>query len=367
LARVLVASFDRVPAPKGASQHILATVDALRAAGHRVSLVTLGESPIPGLAHLPLRFSEPNWLRRAQAFSAEIEAICARRPLDVAHVRSPWEGLAVPPGLPLIYEVNGFASVEMTYHHPDLLRAPSLLERLRWMELATLDRADRVITPSVVTAGYLRDLGVGAERIHVVPNAPSFAPRAPTPSAGGPVRLVYHGTLTAWQGLAELLHRLPSLLDLAWVLDVYTGDRRTKWLHRELRKRGLAERVTVHPPVFGEALGDALAAADIGLAPLTPCGRNLMQGCMPIKILDDMAAGLPVLAPDIPVVRRILGEEAPLYPAWSRTRCIASLRTWITEPRLRAEWATRNAERVRSFSKARQADALLEAYASLGL
>ena len=33
-----------------------------------------------------------------------------------------------------------------------------------------------------------------------------------------------------------------------------------------------------------------------------------MQGCMPIKILDFMAASLPVLAPNIPVVESILSE-----------------------------------------------------------
>lgn len=364
MARIVVASFDRVPAPKGASQHILSTVDALRAQGHHVSLLTLGEAPVPGLNHLPLRLAEPNWLRRAQRFRAEVEAVLARRAFDVVHVRSPWEGLAVPYGQPMIYEVNGFASIEMSYHHPELLRAPDVAERLRWAELATLDRAAAIVTPSEVTAGYLRDLGVAAGRIHVVPNAPSFPPRPPaaTRSGGGPIRLVYHGTLTAWQGLAELLRRLPALSDLDWTLDILTGDRRTKWLHKALAKHGLAERATVHAPLSGAALGDFLAGCDVGLAPLTPCGRNLMQGCMPIKILDDMAAGIPVLAPDIPVVRRILGAEAPLYAAWSRTKCVELLRRWITEPALRAQWAAAGAERVAVFSKARQADGLRAVY-----
>lgn len=365
MARVLVASFDRVPAPKGASQHILATVDALRADGHRVSLLSLGEAPIPGLNHLPLRIAEPNWLRRAQRFSAEVEAVIARRPFDVVHARSPWEGLAVPYGQPLIYEVNGFASIEMSYHHPELLRAPAVAERLRWMELATLDRAAAVVTPSEVTAGYLRDLGVAPERIWVVPNAPSFAPLPPRGPGSGPVRLVYHGTLTAWQGLAELLRRLPALLELDWTLDILTGDRRVRWLRKAVDKHGLSGRTTIHAPLSGAALGAFLAGCDVGLAPLTPCGRNLMQGCMPIKILDFMAAGLPVLAPDIPVVRRILGTEAPLYAAWSRTRCVEQLRAWITQPQLRAAWAAQGAERVATFSKARQADGLRAVYSAV--
>ena len=156
--RVVVSSFDPVPAAKGASQHILSTVEILRR-DHDVSLVTLGEQPAPGVRHLPLSFDEPNWLRRALLFSERVDAIFRRECFDVHHVRSPFEGLRVPVSSALVAEVNGLYSIETPYHYPGLTAQPGVRTRLRNQELALLDRADRIVTPSPVTARYLSDLG----------------------------------------------------------------------------------------------------------------------------------------------------------------------------------------------------------------
>jgi glycosyltransferase involved in cell wall biosynthesis len=52
-------------------------------------------------------------------------------------------------------------------------------------------------------------------------------------------------------------------------------------------------------------LAARLQESDIVLAPLTLNDRNLMQGCCPLKILESMAAGVPVIASDLPVVREL--------------------------------------------------------------
>src|SRR5260370_39143001 len=41
------------------------------------------------------------------------------------------------------------------------------------------------------------------------------------------------------------------------------------------------------------------------LVPLTLNDRNVVQGCCPLKILEGMAAGVPVIASDLPVVREL--------------------------------------------------------------
>ena len=362
--RVVVSSFDPVPAAKGASQHILSTVDILRR-DHDVSLVTLGEQPAPGIRHLPLRFDEPNWLRRAMLFSEQCDAIFRRERFDAHHVRSPFEGLRAPVSSALIAEINGLYSIETPYHYPGLTGQPSVRTLLRNQELALLDRADRIITPSPVTASYLSDLGADPARIRIVPNRPSFAPQPNTSARDGTVRCVYHGTLSPWQGLLPLISLLPRLRDLDWTLAIYTPTRRRKPIERAIRKTGLGGRVTVHNPVPVARLGDLLASFDLGISPLTPCERNLVQGCHPIKILDQMAASLPILAPDIPVVRGMLGDDYPLYRAWSRTGLVEVLRGWITEPSERARWGQTGRERVAAFSAARQAADLRAVYTTL--
>ncbi|MFB9839992.1 glycosyltransferase, partial [Actinoallomurus acaciae] len=46
------------------------------------------------------------------------------------------------------------------------------------------------------------------------------------------------------------------------------------------------------------------------VAPLTGCARNVDQGCAPLKILESMAAGTPVVASGLPAVREIMADGA---------------------------------------------------------
>ena len=365
--RLVLASFDRVPAPKGASQHILKNADAL-SARFEVSLVTLGDHPAPGYRHRPLPIDEPNWLRRALRFREEVGRVFELNPFDRYHVRSPWEGLAVPVGRPLVYEVNGLYSIEMGYHYPGVHRLPSLRTKLRNLELLLLERAALAITPSPVTRQYLIDLGVPPERVAVVPNGPGIpvVPRAP--GSHEPLRLCYLGTLSSWQGLPELIVVL-SRLELAWELTLLTGASKPQWkpLVKLAHKRGVADRVRVRPPLRGAELAAFLTGQDIAVAPLAPCERNLIQGCMPIKLLDYLAAGLPVLAPDMPVVRAVVGEDYPLYRRYGRTGLLEQLKTLCGSEALRHELGQRGQERMRGeLSAARSAERLLEAYERLG-
>ena len=46
----------------------------------------------------------------------------------------------------------------------------------------------------------------------------------------------------------------------------------------------------------------------LSLAPLKDCTRNVVQGCAPLKILESMAAGVPVVASDLPVTRELITD-----------------------------------------------------------
>lgn len=361
----MLASFDRVPSAKGASQHILANAAALMP-DHHVSLVSLGETPTPRVhRHLPVHIEERNWLRRALAFQRRMHQIFARTPFDIYHVRSPWEGLAVPAGKPLIYEVNGLASIELPYHHAALHTRPALVDRLRTLEDALIDRADHLVTPSTVTRAYLIDRGATPDRVHLVPNRPtldlSSLDEGPTPRAAGPLRLIYIGTLTAWQGMWDLIKAL-SRLDAPVELTVATAARKTQ--RRALERQARRGNVTLHviDAVPAPGLGKLLRAHDVAVAPLTPCARNLVQGCMPIKLLDYMAAGLPILAPDMPVVRDVLGPDYPLYRRYSRNHMRQSLQQLIDDAALRSSLRALGHRRVMCFAPSVQRDALRSVY-----
>lgn len=357
---VLLAAFDPVPAAKGASAHVLRNHRILTDAGHDVSLLTLGDHPLPGVRHLVADPPGATWLERAVAFRAHTERVLQRTPFDIVHARSPFEGLAIAPGTPSVAEVNALYSIELPAHYPDLLGLPGFRDRMRAAELLWLERASVVLTPSPITALYLQDLGV--PHPVVVPNAPSI-PRLPRVPRDGPVRLVYIGTLAPWQGLHQALRCLSRLLHLDWELLVLTGSK-ARWVQKLAAKQGLADRVTVRDPLPPDDLARLLATSDIGLAPLTPSERNVVQGCMPVKILDYLRAGLAVLAPDLPVCTELLPAGHPTYRAWSRQSLTAALEHLLTTDRSALSAAAQAHVEAR-FHESVQRDALLDAYARL--
>ncbi|MCA9959678.1 MAG: glycosyltransferase, partial [Anaerolineales bacterium] len=172
-----------------------------------------------------------HFLRRAVAFGAYVLEHIAQQPAyDVVHVRSIWSGFPLAQvkseyGFKLLYEVNGLPSIEMKYHYPglvgsqnnddgDIVARPSLLDKLKEQEIATLHAADAIVTPSQVTAAYITSLRVAADKITVIPNGfdeeqfgksdewPSEREQSPMPV------ILYVGTLADWQGLDVLLHAL---------------------------------------------------------------------------------------------------------------------------------------------------------------
>lgn len=369
--KIVLASFDRVPSAKGAARHILQNRSHLAAIGE-VSMVTLGAESLDR-RHLALDLTEPNWLRRGLLFHERVRRVFQKTPFDVYHVRSPFEGLAVPSGAPLVYEVNGLASIETAYHHPGVRAVPSVRDKLRRMELLLLDRAALVTTPSRVTRELLLDLGVPPEKVRVVPNAPTVTsssapePAIPTRDASDPLRLAYLGTLSPWQGLAWALAPLAKL-PFPFRLTVRTpsSERTRRELSKRIRKLGLIDKVEVLDPLPIEELGAWLATQDVALCPLRPCERNLVQGGMPLKLLDAMAVGLPVVAPDLPIVRDVLGDGLPVFRRHSESDFAAHISALAASSERRRDLGQRGRKRIGAcFSLAHQGAALLAAYRSI--
>ena len=359
MKRVALASYDLVPSSKGAAQHILANAHHLRER-YQVSLITLGQQPIYGWRHLPIDILLPNWLSRGKEFYRRCKDIFAKNPFDIYHVRSPWEGLAVPHGKALIYEVNGLASIEMPYHYPKMIEQPQLRGKLRNMELALLDRATRIVVTNPVTESYLLDLGVPVEKIRIVPNAPSFDIVEPSSRAShDPVRVCYIGTLTRWQGVYNAIRALERIDSFDFRLRMLCPSKGRKAFEKWVYKRAVGEKVSVEDTLPKDQLQKFLKEQDIGLAPLTPCARNLIQGCMPIKLLDYLATGLAVVTSDLPVTRYVVGDEGYYYRPYSTDSFVQALE--------KAAGASKNpqVQIIEKFSKSKQREALLSIYDEL--
>jgi glycosyltransferase involved in cell wall biosynthesis len=327
MSHVLYTAFDVVPSPKGASTHITHFVRGLVSAGYAVRLMTPGDGRLPlageyegaAVTRVPAE-GEAHYLGRALAFGrAVMEHVESAPPYAVVHYRSIWGGLALAQartrfGYKTLFEANGLPSIELKYHYPGL-RDTALLTKIREQELATLALSDMVVCPSAVTRAYLASLGVPRERIAVISNDVSPKDFAPTPLPALDGRLpviLYIGTLADWQGLEILIAALPKVLAERPVRLRIVGrgrSRQRKSLTKRIRKLGLTDHVSLEPAVPHHEVPALLAAADVCAAPLALNDRNVTQGCCPIKVIECMAAGRPLVAANLPVVRELARED----------------------------------------------------------
>jgi len=331
--KVLYSAFDVVPGPKGASTHILHFLRGLVNGGYQVQLITPGDGLLPGsgtiegasVIRVPPN-GDHNFLSRAAAFGqavlnhVEDQAQEGKTPYDIVHYRSIWSGFPLAQaknkyGYKTLYEVNGLPSMEIKYHYPNFKDA-ALLKKIREQELATLMLSDGIICVSEVTRMFLTSLGVPRKRITVIPNGASIREHPPAPPSSIqetslPV-ILYIGTLADWQGLDTLIDAMQLVLasNPAQLHIIGRGrSRQRKILRKRIRKLGLEESVHLLAPQPHHQIHETISRADICVAPLGLNDRNIVQGCCPIKVLEYMAAGRPIVASNIPVVREILRQD----------------------------------------------------------
>jgi len=326
MTKVLYTAFDIVPSPKGASTHILHNLRGLVNKDYQVHLITPNDGLLPTEDTIEgaqvTRISQDlaqNFLARAIHFGKAVLAHLALNPnYDVIHYRNIWDGLHVAQnkkrfGYKTLFEVNGLPSIELKYHYPGL--DMDLLSKIKEQEIATLHLSDAIICPSNVTRDYIASLGLNRKLVTVIPNGVSASdfPPTPLPARDGRVPvLLYIGTFADWQGLNIVIKALPKILAHQPLRLHIVGrgrSRQRKILAKQIRKLGVEGSVTVQPAVPHHEIPALIAESDICIAPLGLNDRNVTQGACPIKVLEYMAAGRPLLASNMPIVRELVRED----------------------------------------------------------
>ncbi len=360
--KIAYAAFDPVPFPKGSAVRIEATVTALARAGAQVQLLTpLAEQPpegfatsleVEGVCHQPVPIGGDHFLDRALSFRQAVKE--QMKPAQVAIFRSPWEGLAMLERVErVVYEAHGFPSVELPSHYPGVLHRAGLMERLVGQEQLCLARAERVLTPSETGKTYLLSRGVQPQRVRVIPNSLDLSrfETPPPPPTGPPWRLAYMGTMAPWQGLTVLLEALAHLKNRVPVKLVLAGPRKGRWM-RQARRVAKAVRVRslieFTGPLSRQSLLELLWSCHLVLAPLPDDPRNSVQGCCPIKLLEYMACGRPILSTGIRPVRELLehGRTGWLVAPGSPFSVAEGIRRLLEDPDLSARLSSEAREEV---------------------
>jgi glycosyltransferase involved in cell wall biosynthesis len=328
--RSIYIAFDVFPRPKGSSSHVAAMVRALAGGHGPVWLLCLGVGDMPsyqeedGVVIHRYNIYHPNLLTRAAGFGEFVAQMTARAGDEVELIvfRDPWGGapaLAAGGDAVAIFEVNALPSWELPYTYPGVRHNYPLLEKLRDLERYCLLHSDLILTVSSVTREALAGLGADPDRITVIPNSASdyflnaSARACPLPQLESGEWIGYVGSLHPWQGLETLIDALalaaPARPD-ARLLVVHNGTKaRLKPLRKRVHKRGLDDRVVFHDPLPPAELGAVMARLRFTAAPLAETGRNTLQGCCPVKIIESMAVGTPVLASDLRVCRELVRDR----------------------------------------------------------
>lgn len=378
--RALYAAFDRFPTRKGASTHIARFAPALFEELGGGLLYVVGDERLP--AHQVegdveiVRFtaSHPNFLDRAVAFGEHLARLLdeAGEGLEIAHFRDPWSGVPIlerPHRYATVYEVNALPSVELPDAFPSI--APRTLEKIRAAEDFCLKAADRIVTPSRTTRDFLARRGVPLAKVDIVPNGADAVPPRPRPFEAPEAYLLYFGALQPWQGVDTLLRAFSRVADLPELRLVVCGSARSRnarALEKLAEKLGLGERVLWRWELPPSELEPWLSNAYLSVAPLKAGARNVEQGCAPLKILESLAAGVPVVASDLPPVREIVtdGVEGKLVAPDRPAELARAIRVLLHVPALREKMAAAaRAKAARELSWDRSISLLRSVYRSL--
>lgn len=184
---------------------------------------------------------------------------------------------------------------------------------------------------------------VAPDRIHVVPNGIGsqyfLAQRQPDPDPGRPLRLLFVGRLEVQKNVARLLDALALATEKIELRVVGDGSLRAE-LERRAAALGLSAEFA--GSLFGDDLLRAYAEADAFVLPSDREGMALVA-------LEAMAAGLPVIATDVPGNTDLIGGRG-LLAAPEPAALAKALDQVAADPALRAELGRRCAQAARDYS-----------------
>lgn len=236
---------------------------------------------------------------------------------DIIHTRSDPFELAGPftaklQRKPFVSEVNvNFLAYEKKHTRRDKLYPVFQTVKYLWLKLVT-QRSDKVITVSNSIRNQLIDIGFKPEKVKVVHNG------------GNPERFeglgkeemreelgLPEGYLVLLMGELGPRHGLDKLVNIdseeAHFLIMGGIDKYRQ--HLEEMKEKAPDNFIFHEPVPYQEIKKYVAASDVTVAPYNESDNSNEFGFCPIKILDSMAAGRPVVASDHSWIREILTDE----------------------------------------------------------
>lgn len=248
--------------------------------------------------------------------AASVAQVAARHRVAVIHAASnhvnalPALLAARQLGIPFQYEMRGLWELTRVSRTPAYENGQAYKQGLR-LESLVAGHADRLFVISEQLGKYAHEKwGVPAERMSLLPNCVDAARFGNTDSSEAePWTIGYAGTLIGYEGLDTLIEAAGILVRAKVPVKVtLIGDGEARpHLEALVRKLGLDEQVHFAGKVPPDSVQDRLRRCALICIPRKP-----FQVCRivpPIKLVEAMAMGKPVVIPDLPVFRDEMGES----------------------------------------------------------
>jgi glycosyltransferase involved in cell wall biosynthesis len=240
----------------------------------------------------------------------------------------------------------------------------------RTIERWGIKQADLVLTVSEGIAEKLTD-AYDIARPTVLYNVPDdSAPslrrslRVATGLPSGEAVILHQGQMRPDRG-CELL--VDAMRDVEGAILVFLGDGPLKTrLQEQAAASQIAGLVRFADPVPPDELLAYTASADVGVTLLEDTCLN-HQLALPNKLFEYLAAGVPVIASDLPEIRGVVRfyDVGLLVHPGHRADLVAALTQAVLDKTLRERWRRNIPRALETFSWAKASEQFLQAYRNL--
>jgi glycosyltransferase involved in cell wall biosynthesis len=213
-------------------------------------------------------------------------------------------------GVPFQYEMRGLWELTRISRMPHYEGKQGFRQGLE-LEGLVARHADRVFVISEQLGHFVRERwGVPAERMFLLPNCVEPARFvSPAPQGIEANMIGYAGSLMAYEGLDTLIDAVAQLRARAVSVTVNIigdGEARTA-LEAQVRRLDLSARVRFLGRMSPQGAQEALNRCALVCIPRKPF--KVCEIVPPIKLVEAMAMGKPVIVPDLPVFRDEMGSR----------------------------------------------------------
>lgn len=247
-------------------------------------------------------------------------------------------------------------------------RAPGhpLVRLARAEERLSAALADGHIFVTSEARDLLRARGIAAERTQVVMNTPDervFGERREpvAPAVAGDLRVVYHGGLADRFGVEALVRAVALLRDRGEpvTLDVYGSDAEAACKLAETASRLAPQGVRIAPqPTPVDEIPSRLMEAHLGVVPTLR--DDFTELLLPVKLLEYVHMGLPVIASRLSGIERYFGDDVLLAEPGDPASIAAAIEGIRTDPAAALGRAERASQRLAEIEWRRQREQYLE-------